>query len=89
MLGMSANEVQKLKKKIEQFLITAYTCIEKSYGTFGEIGIDFALDTDGKIWFIEANAKPAKDALYQAYDRETIRKAFQYPLEYAKYISGF
>lgn len=89
MLGMSAKEVQKLKKKIEQFLITAYTCIEKSYGTFGEIGIDFALDTDGKIWFIEANAKPAKDALYQAYDRETIRKAFQYPLEYAKYISGF
>lgn len=35
--------------------------IEKEYGSFGELGMDIAIDTKGKIWFIEANTKPDKD----------------------------
>lgn len=85
----SPEKVKQLREKIDQFLITVYTCTEKSYGPFGEIGIDFALDQQGKLWLIECNAKPAKDAMCQSYDEETIGKAFLYPLEYSKYIAGF
>jgi hypothetical protein len=34
--------------------------IEKAFGPFGELGIDMAMDKDGGIWFIEANARPDK-----------------------------
>lgn len=85
----SKEDVQELRNKIDEFLFKVYDCTEKSYDKFGEIGIDFALDKKGKIWFIECNAKPAKDAMYKSYDQQTIRKAFQYPLEYSKYITGF
>lgn len=85
----SKEVIAKLRQRVNDFLLNIYRCTEKAYGEFGEIGIDFALDKDGKIWFIECNAKPAKDAMYKSYDHQTIRKAFQYPLEYAKYITGF
>jgi hypothetical protein len=88
-LRYSPAKVRKLRKRVETFLKKVYNCTEKSYGQFGELGIDFALDKQGKLWFIECNAKPAKDALHQAYDKKTVHKAFRYPLEYAKHLSGF
>jgi hypothetical protein len=34
--------------------------IEKEFGSFGEIGMDMAIDEGGNIWIIEGNAKPGK-----------------------------
>jgi D-alanine-D-alanine ligase-like ATP-grasp enzyme len=34
--------------------------IDRRIGTFGELGIDMAVDRQGKIWLIEANSKPNK-----------------------------
>lgn len=79
-------EVDKLQRKVTQFLLTCYKCIEDIYGDFGELGIDYAIDKSGKIWFIECNAKPGKDTVYLSYDKATIQKAFQNPLEYGKYL---
>lgn len=88
-LKLSNEKFQRLTEKVHDFLFKVYRCTEEAYGTFGEIGIDFALNKQGKIQFIECNAKPAKSSLYKAYDQQTIRKAFRYPLDYAKFVSGF
>lgn len=82
----SEEKMVELRYKINEFLFTCFNCVEDAYGNFGELGIDFALDKDFKIWFIECNAKPGKDTLYLSYDDETIKKAFLNPLEYAKYL---
>lgn len=82
-------DIPSLRVRIDSFLTTIYQHIEKIYGDFGEIGMDFGLDKNDKLWFIEPNAKPAKDTIYKSYDKETLEKAFLYPLEYAKYITGF
>lgn len=87
--NLTNKQVDGLLQKINAMLFTSFRCLEEVYGNFGELGIDFAMDKQGKIWFIECNAKPGKDALYQSYNKETIRKAFLNPLEYAKYLSGF
>jgi hypothetical protein len=63
-----------------------FNYIEDSYGSFGELGIDYAIDVTGKLWFIECNAKPGKDTVYLSYDKNTIKKAFQNPLDYGKYL---
>lgn len=88
-LKFSKEEVNKLEANIFQFLLKVYECTEKAYGSFGEIGIDFAIDKKGNIYLIECNAKPAKTSLSKSADRKTRRKAFINPLDYAKFINGF
>lgn len=81
--------ITELKTKVDEMLIKSYIYTEEAYGSFGELGIDFAIDKNGNVWFIECNAKPGKDSMYLSYDKDTIKRAFQNPLEYAKYICGF
>ncbi|MBB5355611.1 hypothetical protein HNR43_001586 [Anoxybacillus mongoliensis] len=82
-------QIETWKRTIDEFLLMCYKSIERVYGTFGEIGIDFAIDKQGKLWFIECNAKPGYDCMYKSYDRETIERTFFNPLAYAKHIAGF
>ncbi|MDQ0255319.1 D-alanine-D-alanine ligase-like ATP-grasp enzyme [Evansella vedderi] len=88
-MSYSKNDITRLRKEVEEFLLTSFKSIEKVYGVFGELGLDFALDQKGSLWFIECNAKPGNDSLYMSHKREIVKKAFLNPLEYAKYISNF
>lgn len=88
-LSYSKDEIKALKDRIDKFLIDIYQSVENSYGKFGEIGIDFAIDKNEMIWFIECNSKPGKDTLFLSYDQDTIEKAFLNPLEYGKFIAKF
>ena len=63
-----------------------YHSLEESYGSFGEIGIDFGIDSSDHIWFIEPNARSAKVSLMKAFDETTYHQSFLNPLEYAKYL---
>jgi hypothetical protein len=47
-------------EEVAMATIMVGTFIEKEFGTFGEIGMDMAIDEKGKLWFIEGNAKPDK-----------------------------
>lgn len=85
----SNKKIDELREKIDTVLFKSYKYIEEEYGNFGELGIDFAIDKCGEIWFIECNAKPGKDTVYLSYDEDTVIKSFLQPLEYAKYICGF
>lgn len=87
--SMDERSQEDLRRRIENFLSTCFTAVEEAFGTFGEMGIDFALDTNLNVWFIECNAKPGKDALYRVYDQEHVKRAFLNPLQYGKYISDF
>lgn len=87
--SFSEKEIEDLKKRINEMLIKSFKYVEEAYGSFGELGIDFAIDKNWNIWFIECNAKPGKDALCMCYDKDTIKRAFLNPLEYAKYICNF
>lgn len=83
----SLSQIDALKNKIRQFLISVYLGTEKAYGKFGEMGIDFGLDENRKIWLIECNAKSAKVSIGKAYGRETLRKTYLNPLQYAKILA--
>lgn len=75
-----------LIERIKTFLIHIYRGMEKSYGRFGELGIDFGIDEEGRIWLIECNARSAKVAAYLTGDEQMIRRIFLNPLEYAKFL---
>jgi hypothetical protein len=60
--------------------------IDQEFGTFGELGMDMAIDQYGKIWFIEANTKPDKDLVEVLDDCDGIHPQYMAVFEYAGYL---
>jgi hypothetical protein len=48
-------------KMLNEVTIMLAQHIEKELGSFGEIGMDIGIDSSGRIWIFEANAKPDKE----------------------------
>ncbi|MTI96425.1 MAG: YheC/YheD family protein [Firmicutes bacterium] len=87
-LNYETSDVSALRNRVEEFLVKIYRAIEQSYGQCGEMGIDFGLDTTGKLWFIETNSRSAKVSLFHSYDEATINRHFQTLVQYAVSIAG-
>lgn len=60
---------------------------EKEFGSFGEIGMDMAVDIYGDIWFIEANTRPEKLSMASLYDPKEIPAQAINIFEYAKFLT--
>ncbi|MBM7095067.1 YheC/YheD family protein [Bacillus sp. H-16] len=83
-LQFSEEEFLEVDKRIKAFLTDCYEVLEQHYGEVGELGIDFALDRNGRIWFIESNAHSAKVSVVKAYGDEVVEKVFKNPLRYGR-----
>jgi glutathione synthase/RimK-type ligase-like ATP-grasp enzyme len=57
-------------------------------GHFGELGVDLAVDTAGKVWLLEVNSKPSKNDGTPLADG-TIRPSVKQTVHYARYLAGF
>lgn len=79
-------KIGQYKQQAVHFVTQVYRAVEKAYGPFGELGIDFALDGSGKLWLIECNARTAKVSLYKASSTAKAKAAFLNPLMYAKFL---
>jgi len=55
---------------------------------FGELGIDLALDTAGKVWLLEVNSKPSKND-NTPLNEGKIRPSVRMMIQYARHLSGF
>lgn len=55
---------------------------------FGELGIDLAIDTGGKIWLLEVNSKPSKKD-NTPLNEGKIRPSVRMMIQYARFLSGF
>ncbi|WML33594.1 YheC/YheD family protein [Clostridium sp. OS1-26] len=61
---------------------------EKEFGSFGEIGMDMAVDIYGDIWFIEANTRPDKLPIPRLCDHQEILAEAVNIFEYAKFLTS-
>ncbi len=86
-LKFNEDDISKVKNEIQKLCYMIIKSTEKEFGTFGELGIDIAVDQSKNVWFIEVNAKPGKDTIMIV--GEDVNKAYSLPFEYAKYLSGF
>lgn len=88
-MHFSNYEIKYAKSEIDELLMKIYRHLEEYYGAFGEMGIDFGMDYDGKLWFIESNSKPAKTTIHLLKNDKVLHQAYLHPLEYAKYLTSF
>ncbi|MFD0716463.1 YheC/YheD family protein [Paenibacillus sp. GCM10027626] len=59
--------------------------LEKSFGRLCELGLDFGIDQDGRLWFIEANSKPGRLCMREVTDIAAQQAALK-PLQYASLL---
>ncbi|GGD74195.1 YheC/YheD family endospore coat-associated protein [Paenibacillus nasutitermitis] len=55
---------------------------------FGELGIDLALDSNGRVWLIEVNSKPSKNDNTPLPDQK-IRPSVRNMIRYARHLTHF
>jgi len=82
-------ERERIIKEIDRIALQAAESLEKDVGAIGEFGIDIGVDKDGRVWFIEANLKPARQVFNLIGDKAARRKSVEKPLLYARYLANF
>jgi len=85
-LGYTREQLEKLRADVYVFLTTVYDYLQKNYGRYAEIGIDFAIDPNHHLWFIEANSRSTKVSLQKAYGKAALYKNSKNILNYANYL---
>jgi hypothetical protein len=60
--------------------------LEQSFGRFAELGLDFGIDAAGKLWFLEANAKPGRAAFNRLTDGTAAFLSIERLLQYARFL---
>ena len=73
-------------KKIRDFSYDMLLALEANFGTLGEVGLDVALDEDGKLWLLEANSKPNTIGYNEVTSEEVLSQVHGLPLDYAKHM---
>jgi glutathione synthase/RimK-type ligase-like ATP-grasp enzyme len=61
--------------------------LESKFGRFAELGLDYGIDLEGKLWLIEANSKPGRSSFRIINDLEAERQSIERPLLYARLLS--
>lgn len=86
--GFSREQAALIKVDMEELAIQIAQVLSRKRLLVGELGLDFIVDSHGKVWFLEANPKPARQSFTQI-SAEIRRLAVSRPMEYACYLSGF
>jgi len=74
--------------EIDYIALEAAGYLEQHINSIGELGIDIGIDTTGKLWFIEANLRPARQVFTLIGENNTRKSSVQKPLLYARYLAG-
>ncbi|MDD2373690.1 MAG: YheC/YheD family protein, partial [Syntrophomonadaceae bacterium] len=82
-------QVNQIIETIIFVAINAALSVEEYLGNCGEAGVDIGVDKYGKVWFIEANLRPARRVFTLIGETQTRQKSIETPLLYARYLAGF
>jgi hypothetical protein len=87
--GFNPKAVNLITRKIEESSILVGKSLDKNLGHFGDIALDFILDSNGNVYFLEGNANYGQASFRKIKDYELRNSVFKSPMEYAKALSGF
>ncbi|EXX91590.1 endospore coat-associated protein [Paenibacillus darwinianus] len=76
----------RLMGRLQEAALQAAGLLEQSFGRLAELGLDFGIEPDGRLWFIEANGKPGRTLFRLSGDAEALRLAVLQPLAYARFL---
>lgn len=60
--------------------------LEANFGRLAELGIDYGVDKQGKVWVLEVNSKPGRSAFFQIGEADSARKSVENLINYTRYL---
>nr|WP_243449993.1 YheC/YheD family protein [Neobacillus terrae] len=87
--GLVGEDTDRAAKKIEEACILAGQSMDINLGHFGDVALDFILDSQGNVYFLEVNAGYGHKIFREIRDYELRERILKSPLEYAKALAGF
>lgn len=75
-----------LQNELATLADTVPLAVESSFGRFCELGLDFGIDTDGRVWLLEVNSKPGRSVFRKLRQRQERRDSILNPVLYAAYL---
>jgi hypothetical protein len=80
------SNAERLRRDIRVASLLVAEQLERSFGRFIELGIDFGIEPNGRLWLIEANAKPGRAVFGSSATAHIRRLSVSRPLQYARYL---
>lgn len=81
-------KASEIREECVKMAFAVVEAIESRYGPMMEFGMDVGIDTDGRVWLIEANPKPSRDVFLKTGERSIYTKALRRPIEYAMFLAA-
>lgn len=85
----SQQQRSQIESEIRFAALESARTMEKTIGPAGEMGIDLGIDTNGKVWFIEANLRPARRLFRLIDEHDARQQSIVNPMLYSRYLAGF
>lgn len=80
---------QQIERDVRFLALESARILEKTIGSAGEMGVDLGIDEKGKVWFIEANMRPARSIFLLIDEPQTRHLSVLNPMLYSRYLAGF
>lgn len=87
-VNLGSTIAEPLLSRIHTISGQAAIQLERHCGRFGELAFDFGIEPDGKLWLLEANAKPGRDCWRRADNPELHQLSIDRLLHYARYLAN-
>lgn len=78
---------ERLYRKIHTISGHTANNLEGKFGRLGELGMDFGVEPSGKLWLLEVNTKPGREAFRQIGDAAALKLSIERPLHYARFLT--
>ncbi|WP_051251202.1 YheC/YheD family protein [Paenibacillus harenae] len=81
-------ESERLIEQIHTISKQTAERLESRFGRFAELGLDYGIEPDGRLWLLEANSKPGRSAFRSISDKKAEMLSIERPLLYARFLSN-
>ncbi|SDJ89189.1 YheC/YheD family protein [Sediminibacillus albus] len=83
------DQAEKISKRLNAMALLVSTSVEKGFQSpIGEVGIDFGMDTEGRVWLFEVNSKPGFSVFNHPELYQQSPHVLSYPFRYGFYLNN-
>lgn len=79
---------ERLMEQLHAYSERIPPLLEARHGRLLEVGLDYGIDREARMWLLEVNSKPGRTVFRQTGEQEAALKSVENPILYARYVLG-
>jgi len=82
--GYSSLQIKRYRRRLNSLGLRTARCFQRRSANFKELGLDVALDRNGRLWILEVNTRPNIYALKTLSDKRLYHTVVRYGKQYGR-----